>query len=289
MKQAIHRYALCAVLVAAWLPMGMVPAVAEGARADAASGEHRPLFKRLSAPARGSTPQINVQIDPSEDYYLNPPDPPPPPLPSGSVVADAPAGTAGEATFAGFWGAVSPSLSESGPGRLDAALQALGKAPGVVGPRLDDMRRITELYGRDILKHTVGTRISPALVAAIISVESSGRAHAVSPAGAQGVMQLMPATAERFGVTDWREVSENIRGGVAYLDWLAGEFGLDPLMMLAGYNAGEGAVRKHRGVPPYAETRAYVPKVLAAWKVASGLCLTRPELISDGCVFISDS
>ncbi|MEM0948635.1 MAG: lytic transglycosylase domain-containing protein [Pseudomonadota bacterium] len=234
-------------------------------------------------------PRITVQIDPSEDYFLTPPDPPPPPLPKDPVVADNGKRPKGETVFADFWGAVSPSLTEASAGRLDSALQALSFAPGLGGPRLDDMRRITDTYGRDILRHTVGTRVSPALVAAIISVESSGRSNAVSPAGAQGVMQLMPATAERFGVTDWREVSENIRGGVAYLDWLAGEFGLDPLMVLAGYNAGEGAVRKHQGVPPYAETRAYVPKVLAAWKVASGLCLKPPELISDGCVFVSGS
>ena len=63
------------------------------------------------------------------------------------------------------------------------------------------------------------------------------------------------------------------------------KFDGDPILALAGYNAGENAVTKNGGVPPYAETRAYVPKVLAAWRVARGLCLTRPELISDGCVF----
>ena len=70
-----------------------------------------------------------------------------------------------------------------------------------------------------------------------------------------------------------------------YLDWLLGEFAGDPVLALAGYNAGEGAVRDNRGVPPYAETRAYVPKVLAAFSVARGLCQTPPVLISDGCVF----
>jgi soluble lytic murein transglycosylase-like protein len=63
------------------------------------------------------------------------------------------------------------------------------------------------------------------------------------------------------------------------------EFGNDPILVLAGYNAGEGAVRKHGGVPPYKETRNYVPKVLAAFQVARALCLTPPQLISDGCVF----
>jgi len=62
-------------------------------------------------------------------------------------------------------------------------------------------------------------------------------------------------------------------------------FDNDPILALAGYNAGEGAVRQNAGVPPYAETRDYVPKVLAAWTVARGLCKTPPELVSDGCVF----
>jgi soluble lytic murein transglycosylase-like protein len=65
------------------------------------------------------------------------------------------------------------------------------------------------------------------------------------------------------------------------------EFDNDPILVLAGYNAGEGSVRNYDGVPPYAETRDYVPKVLAAFQVARGLCTTPPELISDGCVFNS--
>src|SRR5690606_29429372 len=133
---------------------------------------------------------------------------------------------------------------------------------------------------------TVGTRISPAFALAVISVESGGRIDALSRAGAQGLMQLMPATAERFGVVDPTIAADNIRGGVTYLDWLMGRFDGDPLLALAGYNAGEGAVDKHGGVPPFAETRGYVPKVLAAWAVAKGLCLTPPQLITDGCVFV---
>jgi soluble lytic murein transglycosylase-like protein len=119
-----------------------------------------------------------------------------------------------------------------------------------------------------------------------MAVESAGRADAESHAGAQGLMQLIPATAERFGVGDPFEPSQNIAGGVAYLDWLLREFGGDPLLALAGYNAGEGAVQRNGGVPPYAETRDYVPKVLATWMMARGLCRTPPELVSDGCVFM---
>ncbi|HHI71673.1 MAG TPA: lytic transglycosylase domain-containing protein, partial [Rhodobacteraceae bacterium] len=128
-------------------------------------------------------------------------------------------------------------------------------------------------------------KVSPALVLAIIAIESSGDKSAVSKAGATGLMQLMPDTATRFGVSDATVAKENIKGGVAYLDWLMNEFDRDPVLVLAGYNAGEGSVHKYEGVPPFAETRGYVPKVLAAWTVARGLCLTPPELISDGCVF----
>jgi len=121
------------------------------------------------------------------------------------------------------------------------------------------------------------------LVLAMIAVESSGRKNALSPAGAQGLMQLMPDTASRFGVRDALAPEQNIRGGVAYLDWLIAEFGGDVVLALAGYNAGENAVKRHNGVPPYAETRDYIPKVLAAFEVARGLCKTRPELITDAC------
>jgi soluble lytic murein transglycosylase-like protein len=96
---------------------------------------------------------------------------------------------------------------------------------------------------------------------------------------------LIPATASRFGVGEITSPAQNIRGGVAYLDWLMRKFDGDPLMVLAAYNAGEGAVLANDGVPPYAETRDYVPKVLAAWQVAQGLCQTPPELLSDPCVF----
>jgi hypothetical protein len=98
-------------------------------------------------------------------------------------------------------------------------------------------------------------------------------------------MQLIPDTAKRFGVTDPMDPAQSIRGGVAYLDWLMGNFNRDPIMVIAAYNAGEGAVSSSQGVPPYAETRDYVPKVLAAWRVAQGLCATPPMLVTDPCVF----
>jgi soluble lytic murein transglycosylase-like protein len=156
---------------------------------------------------------------------------------------------------------------------------------GVAAPRLEAMQALLRERGAEILRATIGTRVSPALVLAVISVESSGRPEAVSHAGAQGLMQLMPDTAARFGVRDALAPAENIRGGAAYLDWLIGEFEGDAILALAGYNAGENAVHEHAGVPPYAETRDYIPKVLAAFEVARALCKTRPDLLTDACAF----
>jgi soluble lytic murein transglycosylase-like protein len=103
-----------------------------------------------------------------------------------------------------------------------------------------------------------------ALVLAVVDAESRCRhAGVVSPKGAIGLMQLMPATAARFGAADPWDVAQNIAAGTRYLAWLQDRFGGDQTRMIAAYNAGEGAVDRHGGVPPYAETRAYVRRVLA--------------------------
>jgi soluble lytic murein transglycosylase-like protein len=105
--------------------------------------------------------------------------------------------------------------------------------------------------------------IDPNLVHAVIRAESAYRPSARSHAGACGLMQLMPATAKRFGVRDIWDPAQNIRGGVAYLRFLVDRFDGDIHLVLAAYNAGEGAVEKHGNrIPPYRETRAYVRRVL---------------------------
>ena len=104
-------------------------------------------------------------------------------------------------------------------------------------------------------------RLDPKLVLAVISVESAFQTSAVSSKKAQGLMQLIPATAARFGVRDPFDPAENIRGGMAYLRWLLTHFNGDVTLALAAYNAGEGAVKRHRGVPPYKETINYVRKI----------------------------
>ena len=104
-------------------------------------------------------------------------------------------------------------------------------------------------------------RPRPALALAILATESAGQPDAVSSAGAQGLMQLIPATASRFGVTDVFQPEQNIRGGVQYLAWLLKRYEGNLTLAAAGYNAGEGAVDRHGGVPPYAETQRYVQRV----------------------------
>lgn len=109
--------------------------------------------------------------------------------------------------------------------------------------------------------------IEPHFVHAIISAESAYRPDARSHAGAMGLMQLMPGTARRFGVSDAYNTGQNIRGGATYLKWLLNEFGGDMQLAAAGYNAGEGNVKKYGNkIPPFIETRAYVPKVMEYYR-----------------------
>lgn len=104
--------------------------------------------------------------------------------------------------------------------------------------------------------------VDAALVKAVIHVESNFVATAVSPKGAQGLMQLMPATARRVGVIRAFDPAMNVEGGVKLLRLLLDRYGGDVTKTLAAYNAGEGAVARYGGVPPYPETRAYVQRVL---------------------------
>jgi len=279
---------LCLVAAAQYALVRESAAQDSGAQDSDALGDF--TFRRVRVSDMEAGRRITVQIDPEEqarrlaatawkDPALNAPREAPPP--AGGAPAAPPS------SYAWFWDLVAPGI-EARAGRYGAAMAALSQGPGgaqVAAPRLQSMQVLAEVWGRDILGATVGTRVSPALVLAVMGIESAGRANAVSNKGAVGLMQLIPATAARFGVSDSTDPVQNIRGGVAYLDWLLREFGDDPLMAIAAYNAGEGAVRRNAGVPPYAETRDYVPKVLAAWQVAQGLCLTPPELVGDPCVF----
>jgi soluble lytic murein transglycosylase-like protein len=108
--------------------------------------------------------------------------------------------------------------------------------------------------------------VDPDLVLAVVAVESGFRREAVSHKGAQGLMQLMPATAASLGVTDPFDAAQNLDGGARHLGALLETFRGDLEKALAAYNAGAGAVERHGGVPPYPETRAYVRRVLSAYR-----------------------
>lgn len=109
--------------------------------------------------------------------------------------------------------------------------------------------------------------IDPALVHAVVRVESAYNSHAVSPKGAVGLMQVIPSTGRRFGIDDLLNPSANLRAGTQYLSYLLRLFEGDLRLTLAAYNAGENAVLRYgRAIPPYRETRGYVPKVLSIYE-----------------------
>jgi soluble lytic murein transglycosylase-like protein len=118
-------------------------------------------------------------------------------------------------------------------------------------------------YDKEIQAISQQCRVDPDLVRSIIKVESDFNPLAISVKGAQGLMQLMPGTAQDLKVSNPFDPSENIQGGVKYLRYLMDLFQGDLVLALAAYNAGENAVLRYRSVPPYPETRAYVQKVLA--------------------------
>jgi len=132
-------------------------------------------------------------------------------------------------------------------------------------PRLD-RERFADVVNRLSLRHGV----DPSLVRAVIHAESAFRPDAISPKGAGGLMQLMPGTAARFNVADRFDPEENIAGGVAYLAWLLDLFRGDRELAVAAYNAGENAVKRYGGIPPYQETKTYVRRVMQLQSAYAG-------------------
>jgi len=129
------------------------------------------------------------------------------------------------------------------------------------GVNFGTVRLNTDAYRDEIAAAARQHGVDESIVRAIIHAESAYNPNALSRAGAQGLMQLMPATARRFGVSNAFDARQNIQGGVQYLAWLLKRFNNNLTLAAAGYNAGEGAVDKYNGVPPYSETQRYVQRV----------------------------
>ncbi len=157
--------------------------------------------------------------------------------------------------------AMLPPCMRPEPAPVTAATAAVAPEPAtppVYPPSSTAVRRLVERLAPRF-------RVDPALALAIIAVESGFRPDAVSPRNAQGLMQLIPDTARRFGVVDAFDPESNVRGGMAYLRWLLVEFNNDVRLVAAAYNAGENAVRRHGGVPPFPETQAYVQRIASLY------------------------
>jgi soluble lytic murein transglycosylase-like protein len=125
-----------------------------------------------------------------------------------------------------------------------------------------NQRAIIEL----VLRLAPEYQVNPKLAIAVIKAESAFNINARSTKNALGLMQLIPETAARFNVKNAFDPVQNIRGGLAYLRWLLAYFRGDVALVAAGYNAGEGAVDRYRGIPPYRETQGYVKSILSLFK-----------------------
>ncbi len=148
------------------------------------------------------------------------------------------------------------------PACLDApAVLFAGSVPNLE-KRISALSPQRQAIARLIVELAPEYQISPTLALAIAITESALNPKAVSPKNAMGVMQLIPGTAARFNVRDVFDPAENIRGGLAYLRWLLAYFEGDAVLAAAAYNAGERAVERYQGVPPFRETRAYVERIM---------------------------
>ncbi len=170
-----------------------------------------------------------------------------------------------------------PNLQGRLPGLPTARIQnsAFSGAPGLSGNMpLDPMAgglslsSLSTAAGREawlpaVREIAANHGLDPALFESLVEQESAFNPSAVSRAGAQGLTQLMPATAKMLGVSDSLDPIQNLDGGARYLSQMLKQFGGDEKLALAAYNAGPGAVRKHGGVPPYTETQNYVAKIMA--------------------------
>jgi len=147
-----------------------------------------------------------------------------------------------------------------------AAFLLLALAPCVFSATAADLRKLYD----PIIKKVAGKyKIDPALVHVIIRAESNYDSFAISDKGAMGLMQLMPATARQYGVNNVFDSAQNIEGGIRYLGDLVKLYDGQTRLVLAAYNAGQEAVRKYKGIPPYPETKAYIAGIMRTYKKPS--------------------
>lgn len=229
-----------------------------GARCVVASHYQQKAATRKPWP-RASVASVATSTEPSSRATLR--------ASQASVDTAAPRRVSGQ-VYSYLQGGVRHYTSARPRGRVDAlrtisysyieTCYACSSRPGVDFSRV---RLNTSAYDNEIAKASREYGVDEAVVRAIIHAESAFNPKALSRVGAQGLMQLMPATARRFGVGDAFDAGQNIRGGVQYLAWLLKRFDGNLTLAAAGYNAGEGAVDKYKGVPPYRETQRYVERV----------------------------
>lgn len=159
-----------------------------------------------------------------------------------------------------------------------AALLFLAVASCLFSASAADLRK---LYDPVIKKAAGKYRIDPALVHVIIRAESNYEVFAISEKGAMGLMQLMPATALQYGVKNVFDPAQNIEGGVRYLQDLIRLYNGQTRLVLAAYNAGQEAVRKYKGIPPYPETKTYIGGIMQSYKKPSVLSKNPTYMVKD--------
>jgi soluble lytic murein transglycosylase-like protein len=192
----------------------------------------------------------------------------------GRLLVEGPAFLRDEAKGRGYWALAAQLGHERAAVLLDERAAAAAEPDcaafetALQGSRFDMRRYVAGLSAQKraiaelILHDAPKLDVPAALALAVACAESNLNAQAVSPKNAQGVMQLIPETAKRFGVSEPFDARQNIRGGLRYIKWLLAKFEGNLAHAVAAYNAGEGNVIKYRGVPPFAETQAYVKRVL---------------------------